>query len=112
MTTRRTNRPASRHGSAFLPKLGSRPHFAELAAQDVDPIQLLLRRRALPHDERAEEEVGVLADLLSPVIAPPSLVATTFFVASSSRPETARIHAPAGCPHRSRLTVRPAQRRC
>src|SRR5947199_7099780 len=72
MTTRWTNRPASRHGSAFLPKLGSRPHFAELAAQDVDPIQLLLRRRALPHDERAVEEVGVLADSLSPVIAPPS----------------------------------------
>src|SRR5438094_1827318 len=101
MTTRRTNRPASRHGSAFLRKSGSRPHFAELAAQDVDPIQLLLRRRALPHDERAVEEVGVLADLLSPVIAPPSLVATTFFT-SSRRPETPRIRAPRGCARRSR----------
>ena len=98
MTTRWTNRPASRHGSAFLPKLGSRPHFAELAAQDVDPIQLLLRRRALPHDERAVEEVGVLADSLSPVIAPPSLVATTFFFTSSRRPETPRSRAPSSSP--------------
>ena len=49
-------------GAGQLVELGL--YFRQLAAEHVDAVQLVSRRRALPLHERAVEQIGMLADAL------------------------------------------------